>query len=340
MAGKDQHHVWRMLQRGFGDRRGKDHHIFVYRKAEKPKQRGTGNFGVGKYFYGPEGSETDQKITDFENSIQGNILDTRSRPQGYELSADFAASLIAHLEVRSNFLRSEFSNLTERMFSALEDHFASTDKVKTMMKAYLRNHPEKLDQFLAKSLIPINRRKDAAQFFESYLDNLPLETAEQLFGGKLSELFQTLVLIPDTIKNAHNTAILDINNDNPRIRALKEFCYFVFRPPHGQLILPDTCCAFIGPEKVAPFTQRDDDIATVIVPISSQVAIVGRKGHQSSLELKTVNRLLAGCAYEAFIARINDPSLGSLTRRIGKYAKVVSDREIQEIFGFGRMLEL
>ena len=64
MAGKEHHHVWRMLQRGFGEKRGKDHHIWVYSKDEKPKQKGTGNFGVEKYFYGPEGSETDQKITD------------------------------------------------------------------------------------------------------------------------------------------------------------------------------------------------------------------------------------------------------------------------------------
>ena len=126
MAGKEQHHVWRMLQRGFGEKRGKDHHIWVYRKGTKPSRKGTRNFGVDRFFYGPEGSETDKSITNFENSVQSSIQDARKLDDGAELSASFVAPLIAHLEVRSNFLRSELSNLTERMQAALTDHLSST----------------------------------------------------------------------------------------------------------------------------------------------------------------------------------------------------------------------
>ncbi len=77
---------------------------------------------------------------------------------------------------------------------------------------------------------------------------------------------------------------------------------------------------------------------TVIMPISAEVAIVGRKGKEGPMELKTINRLLAGCAYDAFIARIDDPILASLAGRIGKYAKMMSEKEIRELFAFERML--
>ena len=122
-ADKEHHPVWQMLQRGFGENRGKDHHIWVYCKGAKPKQKGTGNFGVDRYVYGPEGSETDTSIAKFENSVQGGIQDARKMNDGAELNRAFAAPLIAHLEMRSNFLRSELSNMIKRMFAALNDHF-------------------------------------------------------------------------------------------------------------------------------------------------------------------------------------------------------------------------
>ena len=338
MAGKEHHHVWRMLQRGFGEKRGKDHHIWVYRKGVEPSKKGTGNFGVDRFFYGPEGSETDKSITDFENSVQGDIQDARKLDDGAELNPAFVAPLIAHLEVRSNFLRSEFSNRTERMKAALIDHFSSTAKVKVMMRDYLKKNPKEVDAFLAKSFVPSDERERALRLFDAYVDNLPQGMAEEIFGGKMTELFQMVNLVPDGIKETHNKAILAIKPESPRIKALGEYIYTVYRPKGGQLILPDTCGAFVGPKNVAPFSQPKDDMHTVIIPISSEVAIVGRKGKEEPMELKTINRLLAACAYDAFIARINDPILVSLAGRIGKYARLMSDKEIRELFAFEQML--
>lgn len=338
MAGREHHYVWRMLQRGFGEKRGKDHHIWVYRKGEKPSQKGTGNFGVDRFFYGPEGSETDKRITEFENSVQSEIQDARKMEAGAELDAAFVAPLIAHLEIRSNFLRSELSNMTERMFKALDDHFSSTVKVQAMMKDYLRKNPKKVDIFLAKNFVPVDQRDYASELFETYIENLLPNTASDLFDGIIAEIFKMAQLVPEGIKDAHNKAILSIEPNSPRIKALEEFAYTVYRPHSGQLVLPDTCCAFIGPKNVAPFSQPNDDMQTVIIPISSEVAIFGQKGKQRPMELKTINRLLAGCAYDAFVAKINDPKLAALTGRIGKYAKLMSDKEVRELFSFERML--
>jgi len=338
MAGKEQHHVWRMLQRGFGEKRGKDHHIWVYRKGAKPSRKGTRNFGVDRFFYGPEGSETDKSITNFENSVQSSIQDARKLDDGAELSASFVAPLIAHLEVRSNFLRSELSNLTERMQAALADHLSSTAKVKTMMKDYLKNNPKELDKLLAKNFVPGNQREAISKLLDTYIDNLPTGMAENVFDGMVAQFFQLANLAPDGIKEAHNKALLEIKPESPRIKAWSDFDYTVYRPKVGQLILPDTCCTFVGLKKVTPFSQPKDDTHTVIIPISSEVAIMGRKGKEGPMELKTINRLLAGSAYDAFIARTDDPVLASLAGRIGKHAKMMSDKEVRELFAFERLL--
>jgi len=326
-----------MLRRGFGEKRGKDHHVWVYRKGVKPSQKGTGNFGVDRHFYGPEGSETDRRITEFENSVQSDIQDARKMDAGAELDAAFVAPLIAHLEVRSNFLRSELSNMTERMLVALDEHFSSTTKVQAMIKDYLRNNPKKVDAFFAKNFVPVDQRDDALVLIDAYVDNLPPNTASDLFDGKIAEIFKMAQLVPEGIKETHNKAILAIEPNSPRIKALEELSYTVYRPHCGQLVLPDTCCAFIGPKNAAPFSQPKDDIQTVIIPISAEVEIFGQKGTQRPMELKTVNRLLAGCAYDAFIAKSDDPKLASLAGRIGKYAKLMSDNEVRELFSFERM---
>lgn len=340
MAGKKHHHVWRMLQRGFGEKRGKDHHIWVYRKGTKPSLKGTGNFGVDKFFYGPEGSETDTSITNFENSVQGDIRNAREMRDGAELDAAFVASLIAHLEIRSNFLRLELSNMLDRLQAALTEHFSSTAKVQAMMKDHLRKNPEKVSSFLARNFVPTNQRENASKLFDVYIDNLPPDMARGMFDGKIAEIFQMANLVPDTIKESHNQAILEITPDSPRVKALGEFEFTVYRPDVGQLLLPDTCVAFVGPKKVAPFSQLNDNIQSVIVPISSNAAIIGHKGKKEPMEMKTINRLLAGCAYDAFISKINDESFTSLSSRIGKHARMMSDREIRELFSFERMLSM
>lgn len=338
MAGKENHHIWRMLQRGFGEQSGKDHHIWVYRKGTKPSQKGTGNFGVEKFFYGPEGSETDKRITEFENSVQSGIQDMRKMDGGAELDAAFVAPLIAHLEMRSKFLRSEISNITERMLTTLEEYFSSTTKVQSMLKDYLRRNPEKFDAFLAKNFVPVAQRENASKLVDTHIDNLPPNAADELFGGKLAEIREMARLVPESIKESHNEAILSIERDSPRVKKLEEFAYTIYRPHNGQLVLPDTCCAFAGSKNVAPFSQPKDGIQTVIIPISAEVAIFGQRGKQRSMELKTINRLLAGCAYEAFIAKSDDPEFARLAGRIGKHAKMISDKEIRELFSFERLL--
>ena len=338
MAGKEHHHVWRMLQRGFGEKIGSDHHIWVYRKGAKPTQKGTGNFGVDRFFYGPEGSDTDRRITDFENSVQSEIQNARTMESGAKLDAAFVAPLIAHLEIRSKFLRSELSNMTGRLLTALDEHFSSTAKVQAMMKDYLKKNPKWLDTFLAKSLVPVDHRDHASELFFAYIDSLPPNTASNLFDEKIAEIRKMAQVLPEGIKESHNKAILEIEPNSPRIRALEDYSYTVYRPHSGQLVLPDTCCAFIGPENVAPFSQPKNDARTVVIPISAEAAIIGQKGKEKPMDLRTINRLLAGCSYEAFIAKNDDPNFASLTRRIGKFAKLMSDNEVRELFSFERLL--
>ena len=340
MAGKEQHHVWRMLQRGFGELRGSDYHVWIYEKSRKPRISSTRKFGSEKFFYGPEGSDADEKITKFENLFQGRIQDARKEENGSILDTSFCSNLIAHLETRSQFLRLELSNMLDRLVKSINENCSSSDTMRKLLVVYIKNNPSALDPLFSQNLIPISERGRAVEIVEFILESFPDHLIKELFERDLALLMSSAIQSPEIIKNSHNQAILEMASDNERLQALCEYRYSVFRVEGGSFILPDTCCAFIGPKIVSPFSQKDQVFHSVVVPISSEVAIIGRKDDAPYLELKAINRILAGCSYKAFIARHESSKFLGLSARISKYARLITDREMEDICSPDNLISL
>ncbi len=158
MAGNRQHHVWQLLQRGFGEKRGKDHHIWVYKKGIAPQQTVTRLFGFEKHFYGEEGSLADEVITDFENRMQSEVQEFRKLPHGSKLDSSTVASLIGHLETRSLFLRRDSSIRLQKAVDGWVDSSKNVTKIRKAMIAYLEENPEEVDKFFGKAFVHPDRR--------------------------------------------------------------------------------------------------------------------------------------------------------------------------------------
>ena len=90
MSGKRQHHIWRHLQNGFGEKRRNHYQVWVYEKDSEPRPKSTNNIGVEKFYYGPEDSDADRFITSKENVLQELIYTSRDAPDGLVL--DFSGS--------------------------------------------------------------------------------------------------------------------------------------------------------------------------------------------------------------------------------------------------------
>jgi len=143
-----------MLQRGFGEKHGRDHHIWVYTNTKPPERTVTRLFGFEKHFYGPAGSAADEKITEYENESQSVIQDIRKLPNGSKVDPDFAATLIAHLEMRTEFLREDVSRKMQKGFSELVKQFKCPNSLRAAMTDYLKSNPEELEKLLGST--PIN----------------------------------------------------------------------------------------------------------------------------------------------------------------------------------------
>lgn len=320
-----------MLQRGFGEKRGRDHHVWVYRKGASAEQTVTRLFGVEKHFYGPEGSHADEKITDYENESQSTIQEIRMLPNGSEVDPEFVATLIAHLEMRTAFLRENASTETRKAVGEFIQRFKSPKELRAMMVAHLKNNPDELDKLLGKGFIHPGQREGFAEIARRLVETLPddeiMKSMEEDFGA----LGDAADRLPDIIRDGQNKALgLDVTN-LMRTKSHLGRNYSVFRPEAGSLILPDTTLAFIKQGGASPFSQKDDDIEAVILPIASDTAIIGKASAKTDYSLKAINRLLAGCSFKAFLAKENSSHFQGLTGRIGKYARLINDRDLARV---------
>lgn len=331
MAGKDQHHIWQLLQRGFGERRGKDYHVWVYSKNQPARRTATRLFGVEKHFYGPEGSLADSNITKYENESQSTIQDIRKLPNGAAVDSAFAANLIAHLEIRSAFLREDSSRAMQKGMSELVRRFTSPRDLKEAISGYLKDNPDEVDKHLIKEFVPAKQRAGIHEVLQSVIKYMPEDEVLSAFRPGLSHIENFIAQFPEHMKESHNKVISE-NEDFPlRANLHLERRYSVLRLESGSFILPDTTLAFIKKGGASPFTDKGDSVECVVLPISHNVAIIGRTRADTDYPLKAINRILAGCSFKAFVARDRSPQLQGLTGRIGKYAKLISDRDLDRI---------
>lgn len=331
MAGNNQHHIWQMLQRGFGNKRGKDYHVWVYSRNEPPRQTVTRLFGVEKHFYGPEGSLADLNITKYENDNQSAIQEIRNLPNGSEVDQVFAANLIAHLEMRTAFLREDASKKMQKGMDYLLKKFTSPKELKLLMLDYIKKNPAELEALLAKEFIHKNQYDGFNEIAYKLIETMPENEVSSSFNPGVSAFRRLIEDFPALMNSTQNKVIAE-NEDFPlRAKLHMKNRYSVLRLDSDSFILPDTTLAFIKKNGASPFIDKNDEVSAVILPISRNVAIIGNSQSQFSFSIKALNIILAGCSFKSFIAGDKNTQLQSLTGRIGKYAKLISDRDLGRI---------
>lgn len=331
LAGNMQHHVWQMLQRGFGEKRGRDHHVWVYRKSEPAKRTATRLFGVEKHFYGSEGSEADANITKYESENQSAIQDIRKLPHGAEVDPEFVSVLIAHLEMRSAFLREEVAIKLQKAVGGLVQGLKSPEKLRAMMLAHLKENPEELDKRLVQSFLPQNQRSGFDEIAHEMIARLPDEQILASMGPVFGEMGKIAGQFPDLMKEGQNKAFVENVASETRSKLHVERDYSVCRLETGAFILPDTTLAFVTSKGATPFFQKEDEVEVVILPIASDTAIMGKTKTRGDYPLKAMNRLLAACSYQAFLAKEQNASFQGLAGRIGKYANIISEGALRSL---------
>jgi hypothetical protein len=114
MAGKRQHYIPRLLQRGFlHDPKEEAERTWLHRRDTEPKLVGIRDVGVEDWFYSrnPDGLKPtlDEAITEFEGDLSATVNSFRAMSHKASVDAVLAAECVVHLVMRTNHLRNVMS---------------------------------------------------------------------------------------------------------------------------------------------------------------------------------------------------------------------------------------
>ncbi len=335
MAGKHQHHVWQFFQRGFGVKRGKHHHVWIYEKGLEPRQTSTYAYGAEDNFYATDGNNAaDDVITEFENGVQSYLQELRISDDGTVANPAILAPVVSHLEIRSLFLRQEASLVVNRLVTALANAMSDPKKMTLFVRAHLEKNPQIIKDKLDELCLGPEDRKLAEAAVEIYLGELLIKEAPKLAGQASNALREFLSGLTDFAKAGQNKAILSGFSESQRTTMHLEKEYRL-RYTIEDIILPDTGVAFLG-DTISPISSRGDGRSELIIPLSSSQYIHGYTKRPTDRTSETIRSILAGCSYRSFVGRTSN--LNKLCRHIGKNAKLISDREVEKMMRFENLL--
>ncbi|WP_323038041.1 hypothetical protein [Pararhodobacter sp.] len=330
MSGRNQHHFWQVLQRGFGtERKPKYTTVFVYHENTPPFQVGTRNFGAERDFFDfSPGSGADSLITSVENRLQGLVKYFQNGGQVTAGHTIEISELITHLETRTKFLRQHLAETVSDLLGDLKFWFSDPRLIKKFMKKYATDNPDEINTLLAPHIQDIGTRTALTAFI---IDNFDmLDAGSYQFAANDST--QPMNAIADSIfefaKQGHIKAILNTKPDSARQNRYLSLKYRLQTGFSGNLICPDTMVAFLTDRKPKPFLDKADRLEAVWVPLSADLMLIGEPSTKVDRTSREILRILASTSYQAFIANSDTPDFRKLSSRIGKNAHVVTNTEI------------
>lgn len=333
MSGRKHHHVPQFLQRRFGQTGRKSTKVFVYKKDGRVFPTSTENYGAERDFYA-EGDDffVDDLITDYEEDIQpflGRLIE--GDPLALSDSRTIS-EIISHLEMRSAFLRSQMIEVSGVLAEFLQRTFADRASVKKMLTACFFENPEMLRDAITQNFGSDGVSVALEEFVTSQIGTLIENNMQPLLDSLTDTLFNAQSLFAGSIKPAHLKALRSHPADVARRETYEGFIYKLQKLHDCSLVLPDTMVAFSTKSRLTPFTQKNDEVIEIFLPLSSNKLLVGCKKTPIQRTGPEMNSILASTSFASFIAPDDNPQLRKLAKKIGRNAVLLPETDARRMF--------
>lgn len=339
MAGKVQHEIPQLFQRGFLiPETGDTERVFVFRRDGKVYPSNIDRSGAEGYFYSnptSDGSATlDDVITDYESRLATLVAQLRALPPGSDANSEIVAEVVAHLTTRNAHLRGAFTHAAKTLASKISTLFGDQEKLYQLMGLDEDEPGEKYHKTIGPILRDDPRfkvlglpdpvlervaffiaREDFSRSFAEYLPQV------QMFSNRLS------MAAPKLAANGHKKALAQSVVPDAGVARLSVFRWQVAAINH-DLILPD--CVAIGLHgdgESHPLMMADpDETVAVVMPLSSRSLLIGKRNESYSVRIDVFNEIAAVCSHNYFICASNTPALNALIPLIGQRSvKIIED---------------
>lgn len=336
MSGKRHHFIPQFLQRGFAsESTNKDTYTWVYRIGDiNPFNANIKNIGLEGYFYAENKEATlDEIITDAETEYAIFVNELRNHDGIKKIDNKSAASLIAHLEVRTKNLRDSFKNAGALLLTEMTNYLQDASNCEKFVKKQVAAEVGKMiDEELEKrniprTLFPIFRQ----QFAPLVKEKIP-EMAENMASMMFYVSQNINSLLEKSAKAGHIKALLNNHTPPLKVSGYKKLYYQILSTGDLEMPLGDSAVIFHieGEHGYKPYYEIDKKLLAVILPISSTQLLVGAsKNYQ--LNIHETPEAIARCSLDYFIASKQSTNNEELAQYISKNTSMISDGQIEEI---------
>lgn len=347
MAGDNQHHIPRFLQRGFAVTDSGGFKIWRFDADRAPKKPSSiRSTGTEEHFYSEpsaDGSPTlDDLITDQENSLSDKLIALRSQSIGAVVDSHLAAELVNHLAPRTAHLRQTLERGMRQLVTGAAELISQQDKIEHLLgldkpeptEAFTKRFSEELKEIQEVEQIAVLGIPDGVlqriafqqareNFDAAMIEVMPM--FDQLFAGLLENS-------SEVARTGHNKALSSAHGPNARFDHLANLHWTLAPAPREGAILPDCVAVAYTLSGMSPLMLADlDETTAVAMPISSQTILVGRSGNAQPLA-EGFNRDAARVSHRFFLSATNDAVIADLRQLIDERASQLVEEAVQHAF--------
>lgn len=335
MAGRRQHYLPRLLQRGFLDTEaGEAERSWLHRRTGQPRLVGIRDVGVGEYFYSrpvPGEVTLDDVITDLEGDLSRVIDGYRSAALGENVDAAVAARTVHHLITRTAHIRSLLTEVSARFFEQIEAVLTAPGQLAAMMGLGSTDlSPLVLDAIResAAKLVPLGLPEALSERLLAFYmrEKMPGHLAET--SVQMRAAFQNIQpMVASMVRDTHHKILSLDPTEHRWIERLAGFDWHVVEAE--GLILPDCVgLASGGSGPLAPLLFCDGESAVIVaLPVASNRILVGLARGATMIDLAEFNARAAACCDNFFIAAAPAADTG-LAASIGTEGALAIDTAI------------
>ena len=311
MAGKRQHYLPRLLQRGFlAETSDEAERTWLHRRDTTARLVGISDIGVSPWFYSrksTDGSPTlDDAITEYERDLGRQVRKLREAPPRAPIDASLAAETVIHLTMRTQHLRSVIGSGVTSIVGEVEALCTDPARLGSMIGLTGPAMADAVNEGIrrnAAELVPagipasFSERLFAAAIRE-YGDQL-IENVARTFVPILPRLFGDLA---EHIRDAHNRIVAEPLFDQGWVKTLSKFKWRIVEA--GELILPDAVALSResnGPLEPLLFTSGSDT-ELVMMPVAWNRMLIGQRV-TATVDISNFNLEAARACEQFFIAR-------------------------------------
>lgn len=328
MAGRKQHIIPRHFQRPFAQD-GTTDRIWLYRKGLKePKSVSITDAAAQRDFYSKpsvDGIPTlDQLITDYEQRLHRSIDRIRALDIRDNVPAAEIAEVVTHLSVRSLYLRGmakdAITSMADALDSAIGGHVGGKEvsfPAHCVPKAIEKIIIEELNRLGVAGLTPVNANSIAKLFYFAMRENAHevLPAVRKLIEHLTGELAAQSA---DISRRVQTSVLTDALAPRARQEVLQELHWTIETGPPIGAILPDcTCIVSDGKRWTSLFLVESEKVEIVILPISPDRLVVGRRNPTSNIDVSEFNRIAANVAHTFFLSSERHNELDAAADHLG-----------------------